>query len=112
MTDRVANNNRLLRGFTPFSDTAMQVVPAATPALQVRGAHKMNSAPDSSKEICAGLFAAQFNSKAQVKPKIKKLLLPRPWWESLLAESIHQTLRKRESMIDTIKLASPQLKER
>ena len=37
---------------------------------------------------------------------------PEPWWGGELAESIHNTLRGRESMLDTLKLASPQLPKR
>jgi len=37
---------------------------------------------------------------------------PEAWWEGQLAESIHKTLQERERMLDTIKLASPQLNKR
>lgn len=37
---------------------------------------------------------------------------PQAWWEGQLAEGIHRTMRNREKMLDTIKLASPQLQKR
>lgn len=37
---------------------------------------------------------------------------PPPWWEGHLAEEIHRTLKKREALLDSINLASPQLHKR
>jgi len=36
-------------------------------------------------------------------------VLPKPWWESQLAEEIHSTLQERERMLAAIKFESPQL---
>lgn len=38
--------------------------------------------------------------------------MPKPWWESQLAEGIHNTLKSREGMLATIQLSSPQLSKR
>lgn len=46
------------------------------------------------------------------KLKSRTACLPKPWWEGQLAEAIHGTLKKREKMLETLKLASPQLHKR
>lgn len=38
--------------------------------------------------------------------------LPTAWWDGQLAEGIHKTLQEREKLLDTVKLASPQLQNR
>ena len=48
----------------------------------------------------------------QPKQKNSQVPEPQPWWESQLAVGIHKTLRKKEKMLDTIKMASPQLHKR
>ena len=46
------------------------------------------------------------------KSEFNKYSLPQPWWEGQLAESIHNTMKKREGILATVQLASPQLCKR
>ena len=54
----------------------------------------------------------QLSSTAGTSPIPASKYLPQAWWEGQLAEGIHQTLKKRETMLETINLASPQLHKR
>ena len=61
---------------------------------------------------CNGLLPRSCSAPQQSLSPPSPPRLPTAWWDGQLAEGIHRTLQEREKLLDTVKLASPQLHNR
>lgn len=107
-----------------FSDSLIAAAAAAVPAEPKLHCIKSSAAGEEGSNYtsppplnlawvpAASESVGRCNGCSSTMHQAGRLGLPEAWWEGQLAESIHRTLQHREKLLDTVKLASPQLHKR